>query len=65
MCSDAGVKFVYLPPYSPDLNPIEEFFAELKAFIQRRWQSFEKIPTKALARFLSGVLILLVEGTKV
>jgi transposase len=31
MCADAGVKLVYLPPYSPDLNPIEEFFAELKA----------------------------------
>lgn len=35
MCADAGVKLIYLPPYSPDLNPIEEFFAELKSFIQR------------------------------
>jgi transposase len=35
MCYDAGVKLVYLPPYSPDFNPIEEFFAELKAFIKR------------------------------
>jgi transposase len=35
MCSDVGVKVMYLPPYSPDLNPIEEFFAELKAFIRR------------------------------
>lgn len=26
MCSAAGVKLCYLPPYSPDLNPIEEFF---------------------------------------
>jgi len=34
MCSDAGVKLLYLPPYSPDFNPIEEFFAELKAFHQ-------------------------------
>jgi transposase len=31
MCADAGVKLVYLPPYSLDLNPIEEFFAKLKA----------------------------------
>jgi transposase len=23
MCSKAGVKLVYLPPYSPDLNPID------------------------------------------
>jgi hypothetical protein len=35
LCSEAGVKLVYLPPYSPDLNPIEEYFAELKAFIRR------------------------------
>ena len=28
-----GVKLVYLPVYLPDLNPIEEFFGELKAFI--------------------------------
>lgn len=35
MCRDAGVILVYLPPYSPDLNPIEEFFAELKAFIKK------------------------------
>ena len=32
-----GVKLVYLPPYSPDLNPIEEFFGELKAFIRQVW----------------------------
>jgi transposase len=34
MCRDAGVKLVYLLPYSPDLNLIEEFFVELKAFIK-------------------------------
>jgi transposase len=34
MCHNAGVKLVYLPPYSLDLNLIEEFFAELKAFIK-------------------------------
>jgi transposase len=41
MCADAGVKIVYLPPYSPDLNPIEEFFAELKAFIKKNWKAYE------------------------
>jgi transposase len=43
LCSEAGVKLVYLPPYSPNLNPIEEFFAELKAFIRRHWQSYEDV----------------------
>ena len=29
LCYEAGVKVLYLPPSSPDLNPIEEFFEEL------------------------------------
>ena len=28
MCSDAGVSLVYLPPYSPDLNPIEVLLSD-------------------------------------
>ena len=31
----AGAKFVHLPPYSPDLNPIEQFFAKLKALLRK------------------------------
>jgi len=27
----AGARLLYLPPYSPDLNPIEQAFAKLKA----------------------------------
>ena len=37
MCEDVGVKLIYLSPYSTDLNPIEEYFAELKGFIRRNW----------------------------
>jgi transposase len=40
--ADAGVKLMYLSPYSPDLNPIEELFAELKAFIKRSWSAYEE-----------------------
>ena len=32
----AGVRVVYLPPYSPDLNPIESSFSELKTWIRAR-----------------------------
>ncbi|KAJ5340390.1 hypothetical protein N7541_009514 [Penicillium brevicompactum] len=52
MCSEAGVKLVYLPPYSPDLNPIGEYFAELKAFIRRNWQSYEENPAQGFDNFL-------------
>lgn len=41
MCRDVGVKLLYLPPYSPNLSPIEEFFAELKAFIKKQWHEFK------------------------
>jgi transposase len=44
MCVDAGVKLVYLSPYLPYFNPIEEFFAELKIFIKRNWKVFDKNP---------------------
>ncbi|CEJ62928.1 Putative Transposase [Penicillium brasilianum] len=52
MCSDAGVKLVYLPPYSPDLNPIEEFFSELKAFIKRNWVHYEEDTKQGFQTFL-------------
>lgn len=31
----AGAKLLYLPPYSPDLNPIELAFAKLKALLRK------------------------------
>ena len=31
----AGAELRYLPPYSPDLNPIEQAFAKLKAHLRR------------------------------
>jgi transposase len=30
----AGAKLFFLPPYSPDLNPIEQAFAKLKALLR-------------------------------
>jgi transposase len=30
-----GATLVYLPPYSPDLNPIEQAFAKLKALLRK------------------------------
>ena len=31
----AGARLLYLPPYSPDLNPIEMAFAKLKAVLRK------------------------------
>jgi transposase len=32
----AGASLLYLPPYSPDLNPIEQAFAKLKALLRAK-----------------------------
>jgi transposase len=32
---DAGIGLLFLPAYSPDLNPIEPFWATLKSWIRR------------------------------
>jgi len=31
----AGAKLIFLPPYSPDFNPIEKAFSKLKAHLQK------------------------------
>lgn len=31
----AGARLLFLPPYSPDLNPIEQVFAKLKTLLRR------------------------------
>jgi transposase len=31
----SGAFLLYLPPYSPDLNPIEQFFSKLKAVLRK------------------------------
>ena len=34
----AGAELLYLPPYSPDFNPIEKAFAKLKAMLRKAAQ---------------------------
>src|SRR5271168_98605 len=38
-CLLKGVKIVFLPPYSPDYNPIEESFNDLKTLIRREYKN--------------------------
>src|SRR5207302_7541895 len=35
MIEAAGATLLYLPPYSPDFNPIEQAFAKLKALLRK------------------------------
>jgi transposase len=38
LIEEAGCRLVYLPPYSPDFNPIELAFAKLKALLRKARQ---------------------------
>ena len=35
MIEAAGARLLYLPPYSPDFNPIKMAFSKLKAFLRK------------------------------
>lgn len=37
----AGAKLVFLPPYSPDLNPLEEAFSQVKSILKENDQLFQ------------------------
>jgi transposase len=37
LCEVYGVALEFLPPYSPDFNPIEATFYDLKAWIKRNY----------------------------
>ncbi len=38
----AGARLLFLPPYSPDLNPIEMAFSKLKALLRKTAERLRK-----------------------
>jgi transposase len=52
---EAGVMLHSLSPYSPDLNPIEELFSQLKTFIRRYWRK-QVLNFKNFGEFLRWAL---------
>ena len=52
LLEQAGVQYLYLPPYSPDLNPIEKMWSKLKAFLRKaKVRLLEKLPDAVRAAF--------------
>lgn len=50
-----GAKLHYLPPYSPDLNPIEQAFSKIKAMLRKSSaRSLSKL-FKAIARIIRSI----------
>jgi transposase len=48
----AGAKLIYLPPYSPDFNPIENAFAKLKALLRKAAERTVDRLSTAIGRLL-------------
>jgi transposase len=47
-----GCELLYLPPYSPDFNPIEEAFAKLKALLRKAGARSREMLIEAMGRTL-------------
>jgi transposase len=50
----AGAQVIYLPPYSPDFSPIENFWSKVKGILRswgaRTYQALEKAITEAFSQ---------------
>ena len=51
----AGCELLYLPPYSPDMNPIEEAFAKVKGLMRRAQARTREALIEAMGRALEAV----------
>ena len=51
----AGARLFYLPKYSPDLNPIEQFFAKLKHWLRKAAQRTTEAVYNAIGPILDTV----------
>jgi transposase len=48
----AGAKLFFLPPYSPDLNPIEQVFAKLKTLLRKAGERTVEATWKRIGQLL-------------
>jgi transposase len=51
----AGCELLYLPPYSPDLNPIEQAFSKVKGLLRRSETRTREALVEAIGRALNAV----------
>ena len=51
----AGARLFFLPPYSPDLNPIEQVFSKLKHMLRKAKQRTIDTVWKAVGKILQSI----------
>jgi transposase len=52
---ERGCELMYLPPYSPDLNPIEEAFSKVKRFMRKAEARTREALVEVMGRALGAV----------
>lgn len=55
LIEEQGCKLLYLPPYSPDYNPIEEAFSKIKALLRKAEARTHEALIDALGKAISAV----------
>lgn len=54
LCEEAGVRLEMTAPYTPDTNPIEEYFAEMKACVKSRWHEHTGLIQKDFGAYVKS-----------
>ena len=62
LIEERGCELLYLPPYSPDFNPIEEAFAKVKGLLRRFGARNHEALIEAMGRALDAVTTLDARG---
>ncbi len=55
LIEERGCELMYLPPYSPDFNPIEEAFAKIKGILRKAEARSREALIEAIAQAISVV----------
>jgi transposase len=55
LVEERGAQLLYLPPYSPDFNPIEEAFAKIKSLLRKREARTREALVEAMRQAISAV----------
>ena len=55
LIEERGCELLYLPPYSPDLNPIEEAFSKIKRILRKAEARSREALIEAMGKALDAI----------
>jgi transposase len=61
LIEERGCELLYLPPYSPDFNPIEEAFAKIKAVVRKAEARTREALVEAIGK---GIIMVTTEDAR-